>query len=106
MKKNKAPRVANASKKGRAVSVGSGALLGWFRVTEKLPPVGAIIACRAEHHTGRTMWWAGEIVEVWPQGFATMEVLEEHPRRFILTHDTEWCLLPNAEMTHDPKNGG
>lgn len=89
--------VEKAHEKGQAASVGSDALLGWFRVTEKLPPCNAIIACRAPHHTGQTMWWAGKIVEVWPQGFATMEVLEEHPRRFILTHDTEWCLLPNVK---------
>lgn len=42
MKKNKAPRVANASKKGRAVSVGSGALLAlrprkWFTETPCIP---------------------------------------------------------------------
>lgn len=100
--KFKASKTKKRTQAGQMASLDSGPLLGWFRVTEKLPPVGAIIACRAPHKTGRTMWWAGEIVEVWPQGFATMEVMEEHPRRFILTHDTEWCLLPNKPDEERP----
>ncbi len=45
------------------------------------------------------MYWAGIVVEVY-RTYAVMEVRNEFPSRFVITHDTLWIKLPvpNTEL--------
>ncbi len=82
--------------------VGSDAVLGtWVPIAERLPKKDDIIACCAEHHRGGLMYWAGLVVEV-HRTYALMEVRNEFPRRFVITHDTRWLKLPvpNKQISH------
>ena len=67
----------------------------WIPISERLPAVGDIIVCAAEHHQGGMMFWAGTIIEIWSQGFAVIEEKGEKTRSYILTDDTLWMLLPS-----------
>lgn len=50
------------------------------------------------------MYWAGIVVEVY-RTYAVMEVRNEFPSRFVITHDTLWIKLPvpNAKLTRRRK---
>lgn len=39
------------------------------------------------------MYWAGLVVEV-HRTYAVMEVKNEFPRQFVITHDSQWFKLP------------
>lgn len=69
----------------------------WNSITEKIPAVGDIIACAAEHQDGGMMFWAGEIVDILQQSFAVMKVRSLHNENFVLTYDTLWVRLPDIQ---------
>ncbi len=67
----------------------------WTLVGDQLPPVGAYVACVAEHEEGGLMYWAGLVRAHGPAGnCAVMETLDPHRRSFIMTRDTRWTQLP------------
>ncbi len=65
----------------------------WVPVTERMPKVGDIIACYAEHKDGGLMYWAGWVFDVVGSS-AFMEVRGEVTQRFVITDDTHWMPLP------------
>lgn len=73
----------------------SRALFGWIAISERLPELGDVIACAAENSEGERIFWAGTIIEIWPQGFAVIEEKAAKTRPYILTPDTLWILLPS-----------
>jgi hypothetical protein len=79
---------------GAAGSAPSGT---WLAITEHLPHVGDVIACRAPNTDGGLIYWAGKVIEVRPP-HAVMEMRGAYTRQFVITHDTEWVSLPNSQL--------
>jgi hypothetical protein len=81
----------------RNAAAGSGPSGTWLAITEHLPHVGDVIACRAPNADGGLIYWAGKVIEVRPP-HAVMEMRGAYTRQFVITHDTEWVSLPNSQL--------
>lgn len=84
----------------QALAAPSGQRSPWLLVSEQLPVDGQIIACKAKHKDGDSMYWAGVVIEI-QQGLALMETRGDRDYRFILTPDTHWMPLPHAFETKE-----
>lgn len=79
----------------RMIEVAVASRLRWTLVEDQLPPIGAQVACVAEHEDGGSLYWTGTIVKHLPAGrHALMETRDHRVRCFVLTHDTRWLQLP------------